>query len=997
MNYMLNTKETHIISNLGIRNKEIQSQPYNNSPLNTKQMSKTHLPSLFVFTLTMLIFFSVSAATDYGYTPPSIDEIYSTYSKNKKASSCDSFTLRTTNGLSQVGINSWSAAWGDYDNDGYDDLFVPENDIKKPNQLYHNNGDGTFTQITTGDIVSDLSSSVMGKWGDYDNDGYLDLLVTSNLLPENLLYHNERDGTFSKVTKSTLVVSGLFVLDVCWGDYNRDGHLDIIASEYSKDHPNLLYKGDGTGGFVLDSNNVICQSKTTAVGTGWCDYDRDGDIDLFIANTRGEDNQLFRNDYGVFIEITEGPIVNDGGYSVDCAWGDMDNDGDMDLYVVNSRTIEKNNLYINNGDGTFSKDLTSELVKYPANSNEAEWVDYNNDGYLDLYVANDQKQNNHLFRNDQNNGFTKIENATTRDQNDSYGCSWADIDNDGDLDLYIPNTFTQKNDYYRNDMNDCGSANYIDIQLEGCISNSFGIGAQILLKCQIDGKTVWQTKDVDFTNTGTSTYFGIGTSTVIDSIIVRWPSSLISKIGSITDINKKVVLREDCNLRLTGNVFFDKNNNGTRDTGEVGIPDRRILISPGNFLGYTDENGDYLVYVNPGSYNVAVAQSSDLYQSLPLNYGSYSANIDPILSPVASDLDFGLTDKCTNPDLSVNVTSKYFHREQSNQYQIKINNSSKFNNAGNFDLKVILSNNASLAEENYDSKNVGQNTTTYIYKYAKLNASDSTTLFLSDVTDVDLNEGKKIELSVEIEYSDEECTLINNMHDVHTIVSKISEHNNKEVSVNKSGTVTAGLHTYTINYQNVSNNISNQIIIRDTLSEFLKWSTFEMVSSTHNFTTTRVDDVVTWTAEDLNLPDKTDDENASRGKIVFQIYPKDDIQLHQLIVNKAYITFDSDLTLETNEVVSTYEYRTEFSIFKDIVLYPNPNPGRFKVTLVNDKNNLENITQLDIIDLQGRLIHRVTPDALRVDVDISYIAAEVYIIKVYDIYGNITYSKLMKE
>jgi hypothetical protein len=484
---------------------------------------------------------------------------------------------------------------------------------------------------------------------------------------------------------------------------------------------------------------------------------------------------------------------------------------------------------------------------------------------------------------------------------------------------------------------------------------------------------------------------------VIDSVIVRWPSSLISKLGSTTDINQKIIIKENCNLKLMGNVYFDENNNGQKDTNESGIADRRILISPGNFLGYTDEYGDYSVFVNPGTYDVAVAQSTDLYQSQPKNYGTYNVTINALQNPIGSGLDFGLTDKCTNPDLSVDISSRYFHREDYNRYEIKILNESKFNNAKKFDLLVALSDNATLDEENYKSKSHDGTTTTYLFEFSDLDALDSTTLILGDIVDVDPHVGETIDISVQIEYTEDECTLINNTASTHSIVSKISEHNRKEVSVNTVSNASAGLHTYKIFYQNVGIASTDKIVIRDTLSKYLEWTTFKMVSSTHNFTVTQQDDVITWTLENANIPNKSTDEKASKGEIIFSIYPIDKIQVYNVIENKAYISLGPDLNIETNVVISSFEYKTEFSVFKNIVLYPNPNPGKFNVTLVNDKNNLENINQIDIIDLRGRLIHSITPNALRVDVDISYLAGEIYILKVYDIFNNITYSKVMKE
>jgi len=116
----------------------------------------------------------------------------------------EGFDINTSSGLSSDASETWSAAWGDYDNDGYEDLYVPVKDLSKPNLLYHNNGNGTFTKITTGSIVTDLAKSTAATWGDYDNDGYIDLFVAN--ISSNKLYHNEGDGTFTSVTGSPRVM-----------------------------------------------------------------------------------------------------------------------------------------------------------------------------------------------------------------------------------------------------------------------------------------------------------------------------------------------------------------------------------------------------------------------------------------------------------------------------------------------------------------------------------------------------------------------------------------------------------------------------------------------------------------------------------------------------------------------------------------------------------------------------------------------------------------------
>ena len=211
--------------------------------------------------------------------------------------------------------------------------------------LYHNKGNGVFEKITTGAIVNDGGYSASVSWGDYDGDGCVDLFVANVNNQPNFLYHNNCDGSFSKIT------AGPVATDV---------------------------------GFSSTSN--------------WVDYDNDGDLDLFVGNWH-VDNFLYRNDGGgTFTKITTGVIVTDGNVQ-DSSWADYDNDGDMDL-LVGPPEIGLQRLYQNNGDGTFTR-ITSEPIVADSGTPMGVWGDYDNDGDLDLFGA-ERDGNNHLYRNDGN-------------------------------------------------------------------------------------------------------------------------------------------------------------------------------------------------------------------------------------------------------------------------------------------------------------------------------------------------------------------------------------------------------------------------------------------------------------------------------------------------------------------------------------------------------------------------------------------------------------------
>src|SRR5262245_9785459 len=258
--------------------------------------------------------------------------IVSAYPPDLKA---QTFTKITEGPVVNDGSNSTGASWADYDGDGFLDLFVasgnqtPQNDL-----LYRNNRNGTFTQITSGDIVTAGGSSIGGAWGDYDNDGGPDLFVANRQGENNFLFRNDGNGTFTKITTGNIVTDGGDSNSCSWVDLDNDGDLDLYVINFSQ--ADFLYLNNGNGTFTRVTSGPPVTDVSFSISGAWADYDNDGDLDLFISNGRNQNNSLYRNDgNGAFTKITSGAIVNDGGNSIGCSWGDYDNDGNADLFVAN--------------------------------------------------------------------------------------------------------------------------------------------------------------------------------------------------------------------------------------------------------------------------------------------------------------------------------------------------------------------------------------------------------------------------------------------------------------------------------------------------------------------------------------------------------------------------------------------------------------------------------------------------------------------------------------
>jgi hypothetical protein len=283
-----------------------------------------------------------------------------------------------------------TCVWGDYDNDGYPDLFVcggTGHDAAQLNRLYHNEGNGTFTKVTTGEIATDLGHSGGAAWGDYDNDGFLDLFVC-NLDSggiRSFLYHNNGNGTFTRITQ------------------------DAVATNVA--------------------NSYFC---------AWGDYDNDGFLDLFVGNR------------------------------------DFTSDGYPSALV--------NFLYHNNGDGTFTRVTTG---------------------------------------------------SPATDYNDAWGCSWADYDNDGFLDLFVARNDEKGSYLYHNEGN---SNNWLAFKLIGTVSNRSAIGAKVRVKAFYRGANRWQLRQITSGSdgaSGLSANFGLSDATKADLVRIEWPSGIVQNLTNV--------------------------------------------------------------------------------------------------------------------------------------------------------------------------------------------------------------------------------------------------------------------------------------------------------------------------------------------------------------------------------------------------------------------------------------------------------------------------------
>ena len=383
-------------------------------------------------------------------------------------------------GVADDGLGK-GVAFADVNNDGFVDLYVSNKGGS--NKLFLNNGDGSFKDVTaTAGAGIDAPGFTMGSvFGDYDNDGDVDLYLATGgqyEIEANRLFANNGDGTFTDVTAAAGVGLKEFTYSASFVDYDNDGDLDLYCANYGVGAKNVLFANNGNGTFVDVTDAAGVGDKSWSWMGVWSDIDNDGDVDLYVVNGRypaGEPNKLFvNNGNGTFTEGAAVAGVNDANWGLGASFADIDNDGDQDLFVSNY--IGGNNLYLNDGTGSFTKATHKIAADEEGWGKGPTFGDVDNDGDLDLYEGdcNDGKGNFVNVADDQ----PQVQCATVRTK----GTAFADIDNDGDLDLYVIN-WGAENKLYLNTQND---DNWLKIA-------GLGYGAKVAL---YDGDQLVATREV---------------------------------------------------------------------------------------------------------------------------------------------------------------------------------------------------------------------------------------------------------------------------------------------------------------------------------------------------------------------------------------------------------------------------------------------------------------------------------------------------------------------
>ena len=491
----------------------------------------------------------------------------------------------------------------DYDNDGYLDIFftnggsIPGLHKSNPafsNRLYHNNHDGTFTDVTEHAGVAGAGYSMGAAAADYDNDGWADLYVTG--VNRNILYHNNRDGTFTDVTQKAGVTGissekKLWSVSAAWIDYDNDGLLDLFVTNYLewspensrvcgapgkrlscppslyKGEPNILYHNNGDGTFTdVSVATGIAKSIGKGMGVAIADYDGDGWTDIFVANDN-ERNFLFKNQHGRgFDEVGVESFVayTDDGVPVSSMgvdFRDWSNNGRPGLFVT-ALGGETFPLYRNEDHKLFTMATYESGIGF-ATFKMSGWgagiYDFDNDGYKDLFSANSHVSENADVNPQQqyrqpNGVFQNLGNATFRDVSSEVGAAlrlraahrgaaFGDLNNDGKLDVVVSAIGSPAEVLYNTST---GGNHWIAIETVGSKSNRDGIGTRIKLT---GASGLVQYNEVTTAGSYASSsdkraHFGLGHDSLVKEIELRWPSGTLQVLRNVkTDQILKVTER----------------------------------------------------------------------------------------------------------------------------------------------------------------------------------------------------------------------------------------------------------------------------------------------------------------------------------------------------------------------------------------------------------------------------------------------------------------------
>ncbi|HWF10675.1 MAG TPA: CRTAC1 family protein [Bryobacteraceae bacterium] len=477
----------------------------------------------------------------------------------------DKPVVEFTDIAAKIGLDKTSGGRGiaifDYDNDGYLDIAIAA--AHGGCSLYHNNGDGTFTDVSIGSGIDKSVNTFALLAADYNNDGFVDLYITRLGFygGEGELLRNNGDGTFTNVTEEAGLTLWGPAFSASWVDYDNDGFLDLyicnnLGGLFDRKTPNRLFRNNGDGTFTETTEQAGLKTVWPTIGCAWGDYDNDGYQDLFVSNAMGRSQLYHNNGDGSFTDVSEKAGVTEQVFGTNATFWDYDNDGWLDIVqfvwsdhedVIHTMRFGEGppdaspaRVYRNNRDGTFTQVNRQLNLNGAWGTMSAAVGDVNNDGYVDFVLGNGSPKMDRLdpmvlleFDGARFHNTTFAAGLAYRGK--SHGVNIADLFGDGRMSMLVaaggqyPGDLLTTSVYYANKL----AGNYLNVRLVGVRSNRSAIGARIAV--QSDGRRQYRevSGGTNFGCLPLEQHFGFGSAKCIDVVEVRWPSGLVERFEGL--------------------------------------------------------------------------------------------------------------------------------------------------------------------------------------------------------------------------------------------------------------------------------------------------------------------------------------------------------------------------------------------------------------------------------------------------------------------------------
>ena len=532
----------------------------------------------------------------------------------------------------------------DFNNDGWDDISIPT--VNNSNDFFINDG-GNFGPVSFG--IDNFGQTKQLLWVDYDNDGDLDIFK-STFNGTYQLYENNGDFEFTDVSADAgLAQTTGKNYGACFGDYDRDGYLDLYVCKYDNDdvpydydNLNKLYHNNGDGTFTdVTLEAGVEDGFKFSFQAIWFDYNNDNWPDLYVINDRVYTNSLYKNNGdGTFEDVSVEANMDFPEQEVmSVSSTDFDNDGDLDIFMTNSTLADFHTLLaVNNGDGTFTEMAMEYNAAIQVWSWGATWVDFNNDGYQDIYftsgLVNNPPQTNYLLGNLFGNSFSNANEVFMDSQTtQSFSTARGDFDNNGYYDLVVNNRAPVTPYLWRNSG---GDAHFIKITLEGTVSNHYAIGSWIKVYSGGISNNQYTFCGENYVSQNSQHHiFGLADQTVVDSVEIQYNSGHVDKYYDLeADTSYHFIEGETFQPEVSyeGDLSICEGDSIELDAGQYST-----------YLWNTGETTRFISVNAPGQYSVAVTNQFGItsYDTVNVSVNESPSVIEDFTDPPCAGVPEG--------------------------------------------------------------------------------------------------------------------------------------------------------------------------------------------------------------------------------------------------------------------------------------------------------------------------------------------------------------------